>query len=296
MAKGDVRGRKLGEWDAYASQPVDVSLKQVFDRVHETSSSARDWYWSSIRAKKRMSIFVVSLSLALLIGGAVLPIVSGVFADTDVRLLLTQFGVAALAFAGLAQAADRIFGWSSGWIRYITTATAMEDATRKFDLDWADYLLQKEGTIEAGDAHALFTLARAFEDEIFRLRSDETDKWATDFNAGMAMLQQLIRSQREAAQGQADAAQKRLQTEAASRKHGAIELSLDFGGAAVPTLVELDDGEPVEIEDLSWVAKEVAPGVHKLRVARKASPGRGRAKSVQVEPGAVAELALEVPA
>ena len=134
--KKDVKVDRLGGWDDYAEKNAAEALPQIYNRVEASSKAARDWYWDSIASKRNASLAVRLLSFLLLVLGAALPILAGIYGEPQTRLLFTQLGVAALAIAGLSQAADRIFGWSSGWLRYMTTATAMENVTRRFELDW----------------------------------------------------------------------------------------------------------------------------------------------------------------
>jgi hypothetical protein len=148
-----------------------------------------------------------------LIIGSVLPILAGLGDTPEVRLQFTQLGVAALALAGLLQVADRVFGWSSGWLRYIETVTAMEDLTRQFELDWASYIVDKGSNIGDGDTKPLFELSQQFEDDISKLQSDETDRWVTEFNSGVALLGELIKSQRESVEKTAKAARATIESQ-----------------------------------------------------------------------------------
>ena len=167
--KEDVKIKELGAWDEYANVTADKALPEIYEHAQKTSNAAREWYWKSIRSKRRSSLVVRFLSFLLLVCGAVLPILSGLSNEVATRLHFTQFGVAALAVAGLLQAADRIFGWSSGWLRYMTTATAMESVTRKFELDWANYMINKAEAVSDNDKRPLFELAKRLEDDICKL-------------------------------------------------------------------------------------------------------------------------------
>jgi hypothetical protein len=118
------------------------------------------------------------------------------------QLKCTQFAVTLLAVAGLFQVGDKIFGWSTGWMRYITTVTDMEAATTHFDIEWSKYLIAKSGAIEAADVKALFSLSETLERELMRLQTDETNKWVSEFNAGLSLLDSLIKAQREETQKQ----------------------------------------------------------------------------------------------
>jgi hypothetical protein len=199
MAK-DIKNDDLLEWDTYAGKSVEKTLPEIYKHAKNLSVKARNWYWSSIKSKRRFSLGIRTIILIFLVCGGVLPVIAGSLEETKLRLLFTQYGVAALAVAGLLQVADRIFGFSSGWIRYISTVLAMEDLTRKFELDWADYLLSKNQNIEDCDKKPLFDLAKRFEEEILKKQIEETEKWVAEFNNANTLLSELIKSQRETAE------------------------------------------------------------------------------------------------
>jgi hypothetical protein len=58
--------------------------------------------------------------------GITLPLLAALGDVPKDKLFLTQLSVASLVLAGLVQFADRVFGWSSGWMRYMSLVTAME--------------------------------------------------------------------------------------------------------------------------------------------------------------------------
>jgi len=55
-------------------------------------------------------------------------------------------------------------------------------------------------SIGDGDIKPLFDLAEHFDEEILKLQSDETAKWVTEFSSGVALLGELIKSQRESSE------------------------------------------------------------------------------------------------
>lgn len=77
-------------------------------------------------------------------------------------------------------------------MRYITTATTMENLCRAFQLEWAKYLVSKTTPLDASDTKALFDLAEKLEQELLKLQGDETTKWVTEFNAGISILDTAI--------------------------------------------------------------------------------------------------------
>jgi hypothetical protein len=265
----NTNGEQLS-WDKYKNKPTDEDLQAIYQRASATAKRVAGWYWRSSRTKRNTSLAVRAAIFTLAIAGALLPILAGLDGATDTRLQLTQYGVAALALAGLLQIADRVFGWSSGWLRYITTVTAMENLTRKFELDWAGYLLAKEIELSEADAKHLFDLAKQFEDDLLKLQSDETDKWVAEFNTGSALLGDLIKSQRESSEKQLEVVRATRQNVLAARnkanQNGAIELKLLHGATVKPVTITLDNAQSELFTGTCWSKTDLVPGHHLLSV------------------------------
>lgn len=293
MSANDVSHANLLPWNQYQDKPPTEALKTIYEHANATCAAIRGWYWSSIAVKRRISWWVRGATFLLLITGSLLPVAAG-FSDASAqRLLCTQSGVVALALAGLLQGADRIFGWSSGWLRYITTVTAIENRSRRFELEWAGYLLTRHGALDDADVRTLFELARQYEDDTVRLQAEETSQWAAEFSTSMTALGEAIRAQRDAGDKALDAVRVSV---TAARASGAIELALSHKDGQVQTVdIGLDDEAPQPFTGTVWSCVNVAPGQHRLRLATRGTPPLSLDKAVNVRPDAITtvELALD---
>ncbi|MDQ5984791.1 MAG: hypothetical protein CSYNP_00487 [Syntrophus sp. SKADARSKE-3] len=301
MAKADIASTKLLPWDEYKDKPIVETLKSIYERAISTSRTVCGWYWAGIRMKRKTSLGVRWITFFLLIIGTVLPILAGLNGDAEVRLQFTQLGVAALALGGLLQVADRVFGWSSGWIRYVTTVTAMENLTRKFELEWAGYLLNKIEPLTTADDKQLFDLAKRFENDIVKLQSDETDKWVTEFNTGMALLGDLIKTQREsgekaitAANAAVTAQQNAARATEKAKQNGAIELTLVHKTEVKPVTVAIDEEPPEEFTGTVWSKLNVPPGQHTINVVTSGAAPQTIQKVVEVASGDISHVEVKL--
>ncbi len=296
MAKADITTTLL-PWDKYKDKPIDEALQSIYERASSTSRTICSWYWTSIKTKRRTSLGVRFIIFSLLILGTVLPILAGLKGETEIRLQFTQYGVAALALGGLLQVADRVFGWSSGWLRYITTVTAMEYLTRKFELDWAGYVLNRTGALSESDARQLFDLAKRCEDDIVKLQSDETDKWVTEFNSGIALLGDLIKSQRESgekaievARAAVAAQQGAAQASEKAKQNGAIELTLVHKAEVKPVTIAIDEKTIEEFTGTVWSRLNLPPGQHTITIVTIGATPQTIRKVVEIPSGGVARV------
>lgn len=274
VLKSDIKKESSLSWNRYNDKSPEEALKQLYEDTHELSKTKRDWYWTSIKTKRWTSLSVRLLAFLLLLVGTALPLLAGLSNDAAARLTCTQVAVVLLAAAGLLQVADKIFGWSTGWMRYITTATDMEAATSGFDIDWSKYLLAKSGPLEAADIRALFALSEGLERQLMKLQTEETNKWVSDFNAGVSLLDSLIKAQRDETQKQlealrttvsnaqaaakadekakADADAAAAKTEAKLKQPGAIDVTFVYKSEPKLLRVSLDSGDPEEFLGSSW--------------------------------------------
>jgi len=293
--KKDVRIDKLVDWNDFASLPAERSLPAIYDHAKCVSERAREWYWRNIDRKRRWSVAVRSISFTLLVAGAVLPVCAGLMSDAQARLNSTQWGVVALAVAGLLQAADRIFGWSSGWLRYISTVTNMENVTRRFELEWSNHLINKAGPVGEEDKPRLFEMAKRMEEDISKLQSDETEKWVAEFNTSLALLSDLIKSQRESAEKTADAARTAVAAKEKAIQPGAIEVTIVHKADPVPVTIGLDDNPGEDFTGTVWSRRQVAPGLHTVHITTTAPPARTIQPVVDVPAGGIATAKVNLP-
>ena len=300
MAKRmNLQTKKLEDWNAFKDSETDAALENIYNRVCSFSEEARDWYWKHIAKKRSASLFIRFISFLLVLCGAVAPIVSGILENYELRLFLTQTGVILLAVAGLLQGADKVFGWSSGWLRYVTTVTSMESATKKFELAWANYCISNDGDFDNEDKKILFQLAKQFNEEIDQLKNDETGKWVVEFNKSTTYLNELIKKQRGLADKALVDARQAVQSEAAAKtetarekQKGAIEMHFNFTTKLEKLKIRIDDKEEEEFSGLIWAKLDLSPRMHRITITTEKN--KIIQKAVNIPAGEVAVISVDI--
>jgi hypothetical protein len=290
MGADNITTGQPGSWKRCHGISLDEALETIYQETAAFSAEARAWYWTRIRYKRRFSVVLRAAALILVIVGALLPLSASLRPLSE--LLLLKLALVALAFAGLLQAVDRALGYSSGWLRYILTVTAMEAATRRFRRDWHGYLLAR-GSLTTADAAELFALARRCEDELIRLQDEETEKWIAEFNASLAVIDGLIRSSREALDKTDTDARERRAVSTAAAQSGVILVTLKHAGEPAAVDLTLDAAEPQRVIATSWVFAPVAPGSHTVRV--ESGNGVSAAAVAIVPAGQTCTVEIDVP-
>lgn len=178
----------------------------------------------------------------------------------------------------------------------------MENQSRKFEVDWAGYILSKNGTVTNADVKPLFDIAVLFQDSMLKLLNDETEKWATEFNTGTAILADLIKSQRESSEKTAEAANAALVAQKAiadtkvkaNLTTGAVEVSIVHNANPVPVNISIDSQSSESFLGTVWSCLNVAPGQHTITIESNATPPVSVKKVVEVPSDGVAKLEIKL--
>lgn len=300
-SKPDISTKKLANWDQYKDKKPEEILTAIYVHIEATSISMCDWYWTSIKTKRITSLAVRGFAFVLLIFGTTLPIFSAIQETADEKLLLTQLAVGLLAIAGLTQVADKVFGWSSGWTRYISTVTTMENLTRAFQMEWAKYLVSKTTSVDATDAAILFDLAKGLEQELTKLQAEETTKWISEFNTGIALLDTLIKTQREETDKKLEAIRTSLtaqETTAKAEKKaklpGSLEVTLKHAADSKKVKIAVDNDSTVEFLGTIWTKLEIAPGRHVVRLITASEPPRTIERVAEIKADSLTKMEINV--
>lgn len=300
MAAPDVSTQKLSAWDEYKDKKPEEALASIYAHIAAVSSTIRAWYWDSIRTKRQTSLWVRGIAFGLLVLGTSFPIFAAIQDTAKEKLLFTQWAVVLLAGAGLAYQADRVFGWSTGWMRYITTVTTMENLTRAFELEWAKYIVSKATPLDSSDVKALFELAKGLEQELTQLQADETTKWVAEFNSGISLLESLIKTQREEADKKLDTIRTTLSTqesaantEEKAKLPGALEVTLTYKAEPKKLRIALDKDDPVEFFGQTWSRLNIPPGQHLLIIQTISDPPQTIERVIQINPSNITSIEIK---
>lgn len=165
-----------GDWGEPA-QRLDDLYRWVEGRALETAA----WYLANRVWKRRGALTLRAGAAAGAFGGAALPLLD---------LTGTVGGVAPWAYLSLllgaaCVAGDRYFGVTSGWIRDVATAQAVQRRLQALQFDWASESVREvlgptEGT--AGEAaERCLSVLRRFSEDMTELVRTETADWMVEF-------------------------------------------------------------------------------------------------------------------
>ncbi|RLV01648.1 hypothetical protein CTZ27_13875 [Streptomyces griseocarneus] len=189
--RGDLRGRAfpLGDWGEPAER-----LDELYRWVENGALYLVDWYLADRAWKRRWARSLRISSAVCATGGAALPLLQ----LTNVLDTGATWGFLGLLGAVACVAADRYFGLTSGWMRAVATAQAVQRRLEALQFDWASECVREvlgptEGTASEA-AERCLTVLRRFSEDVAELVRAETADWMVEFRAGPTplMTQSLV--------------------------------------------------------------------------------------------------------
>jgi len=111
-------------------QSIPMWLSSYFKHVERTTIAAIHWYLHKKRSKSRWSRYFRSASIVLGTIGALIPLL------TPITGLSLAWGYTALGLAGGCVALDKLFGFSSSWMRYINCELELQHLLSNLQSIW----------------------------------------------------------------------------------------------------------------------------------------------------------------
>ncbi|WP_105973070.1 SLATT domain-containing protein [Streptomyces geranii] len=181
LRPGDLAGRPfpLGDWGEPAPR-----LDELYRWVEQGALETAAWYLTD-RVWKRRGARVLRTGAALgAVAGAALPLLD----LTGVLGGVAPWGYLALLLAVACVGADRYFGVTSGWIRDVATAQAVQRRLQVLQFEWASESVREvlgptEGTASEAADRCLGVLRR-FSEDVTELVRAETADWMVEFRSG----------------------------------------------------------------------------------------------------------------
>lgn len=181
LRPGDLTGRALplGDW----GEPAD-RLDELYRWVERGALETAAWYLGDRVWKRRVARVLRAGAATGAVCGAALPLLD----LTRVLGEVAPWGYLALLLAVSCVAVDRFFGVTSGWMRDVATAQAVQRRLQVLQFDWASESVREvlgpaEGTASEAAERCLAVLRR-FSEDVTDLVRTETADWMVEFRAG----------------------------------------------------------------------------------------------------------------
>ncbi|GHE88748.1 hypothetical protein GCM10018772_10550 [Streptomyces fumanus] len=180
---GDLNGRAfpLGDWGLPAER-----LDELYRWVERGALDTAAWYLADRTGKRRGARALRGGTVVGAVAAAALPLLdlAGVVGG------VAPWGYLALLLAVACVAGDRYLGLTSGWMRDVATAQAVQRRLQVLQFDWASESVREvlgpaEGTAGEAAERCLLVLRR-FSEDVAELVRAETVDWMVEFRTGAA--------------------------------------------------------------------------------------------------------------
>jgi hypothetical protein len=205
--KSDIQtaGSECLSWDS--SDPVK-SLQDLRTFVEDEAQKTTDWYWREKNKKKGPSQRIQRFALLLTAAAGLTPIVIQVIKNWDTsKFQGFDSGPLASLLVGLAAALlglDKAFGYSSGWVRYVLTATSMTRLLQEFRMDWVAIYAASAAPPSPEQLAALIQRAKKFVVDVQDQVLQETKDWASEFQGNAGQNEKDVKSQLDSLKAKVD--------------------------------------------------------------------------------------------
>jgi hypothetical protein len=246
---GHIGFAELEDLDWAAGQ-AEASLDKAARFVRDHGRQAVEWYLDK-KASKRLGAHVTRSAAILLVVLAGLVPLLGEIGTPDGRPWVNPLWTSVLlVLAGGCIGLDRFFGYSTAYIRYLTTEQRLLLLIHKFQMDWqirrAGWAGQEPGVAQLQDALAA---CKQFLLSLDQAVQAETDAWAQEFMAAIVEIDRTATAQGEAARG------------------GAINVTVTNGDQCPDGwLLSIDGGAGQKSSGRSAALRGIAPGPHNIKV------------------------------
>ena len=121
-------------WDA---QHIQESLDRLYQFTVEEAKRTESWYWKNAGKKSFWARNLRVLAIIATAIGGIFPVVSQIITDANGNPWISPaWASVVLAIGGTCLALDRFYGFSSGWVRFMTTALNIQAWSKEFQYEW----------------------------------------------------------------------------------------------------------------------------------------------------------------
>jgi hypothetical protein len=285
-------------WD---SADLSKSLQDIRNAVELEGQKAIDWYWKAKRWKRIPSQWIQFFALLLTAAAGLAPIIiqlvknAGAAKGFDSGPLASLFVGVAAALLGL----DKAFGYSSGWTRYVMTATSMTKHLHEFRMDWIALSAAAAVPPTTVQQSAMIQRAKEFVSTIQGMIAQETKDWATEFQGNMAQMEKDLTAQLDSLKAQVE---KGAEDKEAATKSGAVELTVtnadQTDNFSFDIVWEGQSGTAVDSVSNAkvWTRINIVPGQYRISInAKRKGTNTSTSTIVDVKPGDTAKPSVTLP-
>ena len=261
------------------------SLLRWYGATVGQGEAAIDWYKRKQRGKRFGSRLFRYAAIGLVAIGAILPLLSmnGLNLEQHLpfKVPVPQWGYVVFAIAAGFVLGDRLFGFSTGWIRFIKTQLVLEGALTELRYDWLALFSKLSGNAPTQDEiQTLIQRLKAFVVFVHTQVQQETEAWVLEFQSSLADLEKAAKVGAEAT------------------KPGSLQVTVpnaaDFDGGVTASMNGM---EVKKVDGTRCLFLSVMPGQHQVLIkGTRAGKTIEASEIVKVTPDTMATVTVALAA
>jgi hypothetical protein len=212
-------------------------------------------------------------SIAMGTIAGIIPILAQIFIRDGHPLVQPAWASVALGIAAALVLLDRYFGFSSAWMRYISTELNLRQLTQEFQMDWESDKAAWLGSEPTPDQlRATFARFKAFVTQVNTIVRQETDAWIQEFQSTLKEIDEAAK------------------TKVAINELGAVNIVVTNGDTCDDGWdLSIDRGSIKNYHGKTAGVADLTRGIHTIKVEGKIEGELQQAEAaVSIAPGATA--------
>lgn len=175
-----------------------ASLDSLYTFATSEAEKTEDWYWTKTKQKRRWAMILRVVAILSVTVAGIIPILTPILTNTAGDPLINPIWSSfAVATGTAALGLDKYFGYSSGWIRYVTSALSVKGWLIEFKYDWElnRAMFSSDGAYSEPELQSMITKCSAFAMKISNAVQEETKQWAQEFQTSLGTLGEALKQQ-----------------------------------------------------------------------------------------------------
>jgi hypothetical protein len=195
---GNLQPMKL---PAIGQPDQDQELQQLYSAVVAKTEEVIRWYDRHKNHHKRRAVILRGLAVTLAGLASVVPIAVSMFPSSwepqrwvPVASILAALSAGCIGF-------DRLYGYSTSWMRYVTALLDLESQLEQLQFGWARRALESRlvGSSKSDNLSTSLNLLQTTLHAVNQALKTETLEWTTHFSGALQEFERSVVAQRAAA-------------------------------------------------------------------------------------------------
>jgi hypothetical protein len=252
-------------------------LNREYEQVVQEADGYIRWYERNRMWKRNASRFFRALSIIAVAVGTLCPLIDAAYPSTS--RIFGQWGYVAFALAAAFVGADRFFGLSSSWMRYMIARLELDRALKEFHFEWTRLTAEiKDKPLSSERFEVCLKTIQTFTLRVQDIIKRETEGWITEFQRSLAELEKAV------------------QAEVRARKPGDLSVTVtnasEFDGGLTLSVA----GRDRTFEGSSTLLNDIPPGRYEVRVVgKKGGKTSSDVEVAEVLPGDLTKVEMTLP-